>query len=148
MDQYKLAIWLPILLVILSFGLTRRVRPYGFRPTPVRLFATLRMSLVLTQGISPAFDDGVHLFILPTTTGPVPSLSGHHVISYRGRSPPRVHRHRTGSPQGSLRNGCYLISRKPLMDHFLCVSLSHPTTNGTDSENVRYILQYRRRIRR
>ena len=56
-------------------------------------------------------DDYVHLFTPSLATGPVPILSGC-AIAYDWRSPPRVHRHRAGSTQGSSSNdGCCLSRR-------------------------------------
>ena len=67
-----------------------------------------RCTIIGTHGIPPAFRDGVHLFIPPTTIGPLLSLSGH-AIPYRWRSLPRVRQHRASSPQGSSRNGFCLF---------------------------------------
>ena len=72
-------------------------------------FSTLNLARI--HGISPTFRDGVHLHsqlplgqfrvyqaqYLPTDT--------------TWHSPPRVHRHRAGSPQGSLSTGCCLFRR-------------------------------------
>ena len=49
--------------------------------------------MVLTDGISPDFRGGVHLFIRPSAIGSVLNLSGH-AIAYRRRSLPRVRRHK------------------------------------------------------
>ena len=55
-----------------EFGLDRRVRPS--RPASVRLFSTLRLNLVVTHWISPAFRDGVHLLIPSSAIGSVSNL--------------------------------------------------------------------------
>ena len=90
-------------------------------------FSILRLNVVLTHGILPAFRGGVHLFIPPTAIGSVPGLSGH-ANAYRWRSLPRVRRHRASSPQGSSSNGCCLFR----YDHglwpiFVRLSFSTPT---------------------
>ena len=51
-----------------SFGLARRVRPPC--PASVYLLSTLRLHL-LTHGIPPAFQDGIHFFIPLTVIGSV-----------------------------------------------------------------------------
>ena len=48
------------------------------------LFSTVRLNLVLTHGMSPAFRDGAHLFRLSNAVGSVPSLSGHGKMSTDG----------------------------------------------------------------
>ena len=50
-------------------------------PVSALSFLTLRLNLVLSRGIPPAFGDGAHLFIPPTAIGSVPSLWDH-VITY------------------------------------------------------------------
>ena len=86
-----------------EFGLARQVRLP--RPASAYSFSSLRLNLVLTHGIPPAFRDGVHLFLPPTAIGTVPTLSGY-AIAYRWRSLPRVRRHRASSPRGSSSNEC------------------------------------------
>ena len=106
----------------LRIGLARPIRPFRF--ASACSFSTLRLNLVFTRGISPAFRGGVHLLIIPTTTiGPVRSLSGH-ASAYRWRSPPRVRRHRASTPQCCSSNGCCLVRyrRGPFFVH-----LSFPT---------------------
>ena len=92
----------------LRIGLARPVRPSRF--ASACSFSILRLNLVFTRGIPPAFRGGVHylLIIPPTTIGPVPSLSGH-ASAYRRRSPPRVRRHRASTPQCCSSNGCCLV---------------------------------------
>ena len=51
------------------------------RPAPSFSLSKLRLNLVLTRGIPPAFRGGVLLLIPPTAIGSVPSLSGH-IIAY------------------------------------------------------------------
>ena len=58
----------------------------------------------------------------PYAIGSVPSLSGHHAISYRWRSLPRVRRHRASKPQGSSGR---VLPWQVTMDHLICASLSH-----------------------
>ena len=79
-----------------EFGLARQV--WLSSPASACSLSVLRLSRVLTHGIPPAFRDGVivHLFILSTTVGSVPSLSGH-ANAYRWRSLPRVRRRRTST---------------------------------------------------
>ena len=72
------------------------------------LHTMISLSLVLSQGISPVFRDGVHLFIPSMSIGSVPSFSGH-ALANRWRSPLRVHRRRVCSPQGCSSNGCSLF---------------------------------------
>ena len=96
----------------------------GFgRPGPPLAVHSLhsRLNLVLTRGISPAFRDGVDLFIPSIAIGSVPSFSGH-TTAYRWRSLPRVPRHRAGSPPDSSRNGCCALSGIT-MGQLLCASL-------------------------
>ena len=76
--------------------------------------------MVLTDGIPPAFRDGV-LFIPSIAIGSVPSVSGH-ATSYRWHRPPKVRRRRASSPQGSLCNRCCLF-QVTFVDQFLCASL-------------------------
>ena len=109
----------------LRIGLARPVRRFRF--ASACSFSTLRLNLVFTRGIPPAFRGGVivHLLIIPPTTiGPVPSLSGH-ASAYRWRSPPRVRRHRASTPQCFSSNGCCLVRyrRGPFF-----VRLSFPTS--------------------
>ena len=73
----------------------------------------------LTHGIPPAFRGGVHLFEPPYAIKSVPCLSGR-AIAYRCHSPPRVHQHSAGCPQGSSSNGCCLCIT---MDQIMCASL-------------------------
>ena len=80
-----------------KFG--RRVQPS--RPASACSFSTIRLNLVLSHGIPPAFRDGVHLFISPTATGLVPNLS-RLTVAYRWRSLPRVRRRKASSPQGTV----------------------------------------------
>ena len=63
---------------------------------------------VLTDSSHSSRCPGQRPSIPSTTTGSVPSLSGH-AIAYLWYSPPRAHRHRSSSPQGSLSNGCGLF---------------------------------------
>ena len=51
----------------------------------------------------------------------VPSLLGH-AISYRWRSLPRDHRHRTSKPQGSSER---VLPWQVIMDQLICAFLSH-----------------------
>ena len=88
-----------------DFGLAR-VRPSC--PASACSFSALRLDLVLTHGIPPAFRGGAHLFIPSTAIGSLPGSSGH-AIAYRWRSLPRVRRHRTSSSQESSSNGCCLF---------------------------------------
>ena len=91
------------------------------------LFYTLRLNLVLTHGIPPAFRGGVHLFIPPITIGSVPNLyQVTHANTYRCHSLPRVRRHRASSPQGSWSNGCCLF-RYHHGPFFMRPSFSTPT---------------------
>ena len=82
-----------------EFGLARQVRPS--RPASARP-ASAR-SGACTHRVSPAFHDGVNLFMPSTAIGSVPSLlSGHAITTYRWRcSLPRGRRRRASSPQGS-----------------------------------------------
>ena len=57
----------------------------------------------------------------PYAIGSVPSLSGH-VIAYRWRSLPRVHRHMASKPQGSSER---VLPRQITMDHLIFASISH-----------------------
>ena len=57
----------------------------------------------------------------PYAIGSVPSLSGH-IIAYRWRSLPRVHRHRVSKPQGSSER---VLPSQVTMDPLICASLSH-----------------------
>ena len=85
---------------------SREVRPS--RPASVRSFSTIRLHLVLTHGVPPAFRDSVHSFIPSSANASVPSSSGH----AKGRqwcSLTRIRRHRTSSPQGSCSDGCCLF---------------------------------------
>ena len=104
-----------------EFGLVRHVRPS--RPALSCSFPTLRLNLVLTHGIPPAFRDGVHLFIHSTAIGPVPILSGHDSVHCResaGIGPV------PGSPQGRSSNGCFLFRdhHGPINVHLLFPSLT------------------------
>ena len=58
----------------------------------------------------------------PYAIGSVPSLSGHHAISYRWRSLPRVRRYRASKPQGSSGR---VLPWQVTMNHLICASLSH-----------------------
>ena len=91
--------YFPVRVRARRFRLARQV--WLSRPAPACSFSTLRLNLVLTYGIPPAFRGGVivHLFIPPTAIGSVSSLPGH-AIAYRWRSLPRVRRHSASSPQG------------------------------------------------
>ena len=78
----------------------------------------LRLNLVLTHGISPAFHGGGYLFSPPYAIGSVPNLSGH-AIAYRWRSLRRVLRH-TASIKVSSSNGhCLLRFHHGPIDVFL-----------------------------
>ena len=90
------------------------------RPASACSFSTPRLNLALTHGIPPDFRDDVHLCLPLYDIGPVPSLSGHHAIAYRWRSPPRVCRHRANSPHGSSSNGCCLC-RSHHVCAYMCV---------------------------
>ena len=57
----------------------------------------------------------------PYAIGPVPSLTGH-VIAYRWRSLPRVHRHRVSKLQGSSER---VLPWQVTMDQLIRASLSH-----------------------
>ena len=105
----------------LEFKLAKRVRQS--RPASSCSFSKLRLNLVLTHGIPLYFRGGIHVFITPTTIGPVPTLLGH-AIAYRWRELPKVRRHRASSPLGSCSNGCCLsrFYHEPLN-----VRLSFPT---------------------
>ena len=103
-----------------EFGLARRVRQ-----SP-----SLQPAHLHTQAESGAyFRDSSRvprrrLFIYlkpPYAIGSVPSLSGH-ATAYRGRSLPRVRRHRTSSPQGSSER---VLPWQVTMDQSICASLSH-----------------------
>ena len=85
----------------LRIDLARRVRPS--RPASSCLFSTLRLNLVLTHGIPTAVRGGVHIFKPPTAIAGQSRvyLSGH-AVAYRRRSLPRVRRHRTSNPQGTV----------------------------------------------
>ena len=98
--------YFPVPVLAWEFGLARRVRPSC--PASACSFSALRLNLVLTHGIPPDFRNGVHLYIPPTATGSVPSLSGHE-MAYRWRSLSRVRRHRASSLQVRSINGCYLF---------------------------------------
>ena len=89
-----------------EFGLVRQIRPS--RPAPTCLFSTLRLNLVFTHEIPPAFGGGVHLFYRQPQSGQSRVLSGHAIV-YQWRLLPRVRRRRARSPQGSFINGCYLF---------------------------------------
>ena len=79
------------------------------RPVPRQpVHSHTQANLVLTQGIPPAFRDGVHFFILSAATGSVPSLSGK-AVAYRWRSLPRVCRRKASSRRGSSSNGFCLF---------------------------------------
>ena len=58
---------------------------------PAHFSHTIRLNMVLTHGIPPAFLDDGHLFIPPTAIGTVPSLSGH-AVAHRWRSLPKARR--------------------------------------------------------
>ena len=53
--------FLPVPVRARKFGLARRFRPS--RPASACSFSILRLNLMLTQGIPPAFRAGVHLFM-------------------------------------------------------------------------------------
>ena len=127
---------LPILLVVSWTGkINISLSPFapenlasqdGFgRPASACSFSTLRLNLVLTQGIPPDFRGGVYLFKPPYAIGSVPSLPGH-AISYRRRSLPRVCRHRASGPRGRSSIGCCLCKSPwtnwcmPLLFHTHC----------------------------
>ena len=82
----------------------------------------LKLNLVLTHGIPPAFRGAVHLFIPPTALAPVLTLSGH-AIAYQWRSLQRVGWHRASSPQGNSSNGC--CPRKSPWINFCAPLFSH-----------------------
>ena len=90
-------------------------------PASACSFYILRLNLVLTRGIPPAFRSGVHSFIPPYAIGSVPSLSGH-ATTYRWRSLPRVRRHRASKPQGSYKR---VLPWQVTMEQLMCAFLSH-----------------------
>ena len=99
------------------------------RPARARLSSTLRLNLVLTQGLlPPAFRDGViiHLFLSTAIRHRVrPEFIGSRKCVPL-RSLPRVRRHMTSSPQGSSSNEVLPFQVSPWID-FLGVSLfPHP----------------------
>ena len=63
----------------------------------------------------------IYLFKPPYDIGSVPGLSGH-VIAYRCRPLPRVHRHRTSKPQGSTKR---VLPWQVTTNQLICASLSH-----------------------
>ena len=67
-----------------------------------------RIWCLLTRFLPISAAASIYLFLPPTATGPVPSLSGH-AIANRWRSLPRVRRHRASGPQGCSGNGCFLF---------------------------------------
>ena len=72
----------------LSLTLSRETRLRPSRPAPACLSSTLRLNIVLTDGISSVFRDGAYLLflIIPSTAielGQVQSLSGYYAILYR-----------------------------------------------------------------
>ena len=88
------------------------------------------LNMVLTRGIPPDFRGGVHLFMLSSAIGSVPSLSGHAIacrsMVFTVESPPA----RASSPQGSSRsNGCCCLFRyhHPPNNEYL-LSFAIPTT--------------------
>ena len=92
------------------------------RPVPrkPRSFSILRLNLVFTHEIPPAFRDGVHLYRhSPSGQSRVYQVTQFLTDGVHCR---RVHLHRASSPQGSYSNGCCLNRYQ-----FLCASLfSHP----------------------
>ena len=87
---------------------------------------------------------GIRLFLPSTATRPVLSLSGHHSITYRWRSLPRVCRLRASSPQVSCSNGCCLF-RCHHGPFFVSISFPPPTNNGTNSRHaMSYATKYPR----
>ena len=77
------------------------------------LISILRLNLVLTYEIPPAFRGAV--------IGSVSSLPGY-AIAYRWRSLPRVRQHRASKPQGSSER---VLPWRVTMDQLICASLSH-----------------------
>ena len=72
--------------------------------------------------LPPTFRDDVHLY----RQAPLD-----HAIVYRWRSPPRVHRHRASSPQGSSSNGCCLLRRPHGPNFVRLYSHTSPINIGT-----------------
>ena len=58
---------------------------FGRPITRQSAFSTIRLNMVLINGIPPGFRGGVHIFIQPYAIGSVPNLSGHNAIAYRWR---------------------------------------------------------------
>ena len=120
-----------------EFDLARQVRPS--RPASARSLSTLRLNVILTHGIPPAFRRGVHIHTANRHRAAVPSLLGH-AISYRRSSRPGVHRHRGSSPQSRLtRNGW------PWAIFFVCLPFPTLTIGMKWACHVRCI-NYRRRL--
>ena len=74
--------------------------------------STVRLNLVLTRGIPPAFHGGVHLFTPPSAIGSAPGISAHAIACPR-RSLPRVCRHRASTPQGSSTRNEFCLFKYP-----------------------------------
>ena len=111
-----------VLVHALGFGLARRVRPP--RTASSCTCSTLRLNLVLTRKIPPAFRGSVHFITSPTAIGSVPSLSGH-AIAYRRLSLPRVRRQRASILKVVPVTGAAFSGIT--MDQLMCASLSpHP----------------------
>ena len=81
------------------------------RPASASSFSTLRLNLVLTRGIPPAFA-AVSNYLYRQPPSGRPELPGR-AFAYRWRSLPRFRRHRANSPKDSLSNGCYLSYSTP-----------------------------------
>ena len=70
---------------------------------PTHFPALVRLNLVLTHKIPPAFCEDIFLFIPSTAIGSLPDVSGSK-IEYRWCSLPRIRRHGASSRQGSSSN--------------------------------------------
>ena len=135
--------WLPKLLVgsfslspLAPESLVSRDRLAVPSPASACSFSTLRLDLVLTHGIPPAFLHGVHFLILSTAIWSVPSLSGH-AIAYRWRSLPRVCL-KVVSETGAAFSGiticqflCASLFPHRLLVQWICC-LSHNNSSGTN----------------
>ena len=114
----------------------KRVRPP--RPASACSFSTLRLNLVLTRGIAPAFRDGVHLLYLQPPSGQSFVYQVTQLFPYRWRCS-SAGRGPVSSPQGSPSNRCCLL-RYHNLDQFLCASLSPYTRAIGTTQQQQWIL--------
>ena len=115
-------------------------RPSPCQPLILRTKAESSIWCLLTSSIHGPRFPRPRQSLPSTAIGSVPSLSGH-AITYRSRLPPRVRRHKAGSPQGSSSKEC-CICRNPT-DHFLCAPLfRHPVQYYSYSSSTKTKQKY------